>query len=85
MFDLVDKSPRLTGLYDVTLALFEIYIDGIRRDLFTNGHEDLKAAFAFLLTRDRLAKKRSAPSPRNFQRRVVIDTLSVIAIHMLVD
>ena len=34
LFGVMESNYRLTNLYDSTLALFELFVDGIRRNLF---------------------------------------------------
>lgn len=49
---LVEYNYRLQNLYDPTLALVELFINGIRRDLFENSERDLQRALDFILTLD---------------------------------
>ena len=56
LFRLVEQNYRFLGLYDITLALFELFISGVSRsDLQSFSEEDKKELgmiFEFLLSRD---------------------------------
>jgi hypothetical protein len=52
LFGVIESNYRLLNLYDCTLALFELFIDGIRRNLFESAKKDLELALDFILTMD---------------------------------
>ena len=56
LFRLVEQNYRFLGLYDITLALFELFISGVSRsDLQSFSEDDKKELgmiFEFLLSRD---------------------------------
>lgn len=56
LFRLIEQNYRFLGLYDITLALFELFISGIsRNDIQSFSEEDkneLGMIFEFLLSRD---------------------------------
>lgn len=82
LFSVIESNYRLTNLYDSTLALFELFIDGIRRNLFDSAEKDLSLALDFILTID-IRSQREGQLLSTIQTRVIIDSLSIIAIHLL--
>jgi hypothetical protein len=76
LFKIVSSNIRLINLYDATLGLFELCIDGIRRELFPEPITDLQYILDFVFTLD-------LQNPTQINARIIIDCLSILAIHVL--
>ena len=58
LFRLIEQNYKFLSLYDITLALFELYIGGISRHNTNNNSlseeekQEMKMIFEFILSRD---------------------------------
>ena len=74
---LIRDSSRKQPLYDRTLRLYELFIDGVRLGHLPNGV--LQTILDFLLG------MALVPEAKPATKRIVIDCLAVVMIHLIVD
>lgn len=63
-------------LYDITLKLFESFIEAIKSNIYLNSIEDLLMIFDFLASNEYTNTKNV---------RLSLDCMSIIALHLLAE